>query len=265
LGYFNKKYSDFTYLRYLPNTRGMDYEFETGAGLQLQGFELALQARWIQQAPLGWSTRFNLAAYRNSVTELPMDVRQTSLAHLSTLVTGDRISSIIANENNEGRIIGDSQPHIFGGLTNDLRMGKVSIGFTFTYGAGANAVLESYQSSYIAEQPGAGFPMVANETSFYFASDLTDGNTEYRRISRVEDVDFVRLSKVGVSYHFSDYLKKWNIKDAVLTLRGENLLTFSAYKGLNPEENIAGIRRADLQHTGTALPSSVVLGMKLTF
>lgn len=265
LAYFNKQYRDFTYMRYLPNTEGLDYAFETGAGLELHGFELALQARWIQQEALVWSSRFNLAAHRNSVTRLPREVTQTSLAHLSPVAIGDQVSSIIAYEGNEGRIIGNSQPSTFGGLTNDLRMGKVSIGFTFTYSTGANAVLESYQSQYIAERLGAGFPLAAHETPFYFTTELADGNTEFRGISGIEDVDFVRLSKFGVSYHFTDYLKKWKIKDAALTLRGENLLTLSAYKGLNPEENIAGIRKANLGYTGTALPSSVVLGMKLTF
>ncbi|NGM64116.1 TonB-dependent receptor [Sphingobacterium sp. SGR-19] len=265
LTYFNKQYRDFTYMRYLPNTEGLDYAFETGGGIRLHGFELALQARWIQRKALAWSSRFNLAVHRNRVTKLPGEVAQTSLAYLSPVAVGDQVSSIIAYEGNEGRIIGNSQPSTFGGLTNELRMGNVSIGFTLTYGTGADAVLESYQSRYIAERLGAGFPLAAHETPFYFTTELPDGNTEYRGISDIEDVDFVRLNKFGLSYHFTDYLKKWKIKDAALTLSGENLLTFSAYKGLNPEENITGIRKANLGYTGTALPSSVVLGMKLTF
>jgi len=265
VGYFNKRYSDFTYMRYLPNIQGLDYEFETGAGLRLHGVEAALQASWMQQDAFAWSTRFNLAAYRNKVSSLPHDVAQTSLADLAPLAAGDRISSIIAYEGNQARIIGNSQPDAFGGLTNHLRIGKVSLDFTLTYSMGANAVLESYESKYVAEQLGANFPLMANETPFYFTDEHADGNRTYQGISAVEDVDFVRLSKLGVSYSLTDHLKKWSIKDASVTLRGENLWTASSYKGLNPEENITGIRRGNLRDTGTVLPSSVLVGLKLTF
>jgi hypothetical protein len=43
------------------------------------------------------------------------------------------------------------------------------------------------------------------------------------------------------------------------------LFTLSKYSGLNPEENITGIRKTDLSLTGTPLPSSVVMGVKLIF
>ncbi|TJZ54749.1 hypothetical protein FAZ15_14805 [Sphingobacterium olei] len=265
LGYFNKRYRDFTYMRFLPNIQGLDYAFETGAALQLHGLEMNAQGQWIRRKAFSWASNLNVAAYRNSVTELPADLQQTSLTHLSALTTGDRISSLVAYEGSQSRIIGNGQPELFGGLTNDLRVGKVALGFTLTYSFGADAVLESYESAYVAEQLQAGFPMATGETAFYFKNDLGKESFRYQGIERIESVDFVRLGRVGVAYHFGDDLQKWKIRDAALTLTGENLWTFSSYSGLNPEENITCIRKADLGYTGTALPASIVLGMKLTF
>lgn len=265
LGYFNKRYRDFTYSRYLPNIQGLDYALETGAALQLHGLELNVHSQWIRQNAFSWASNLNLAAHRNSVTELPADVSQTSMSQLSALSVGNRISSIIAYEGNQSRIIGNSQPELFGGLTNDLRFGKVAVGFTLTYSFGADVALESYESGYVAEQLERGFPMAAGETSFYFRNDLGDGSYQYRGIEGIERADFVRLGRLGVSYHFGDYLQKWKIRDAALSLTGENLWTFSSYSGLNPAENITGIRKANLGYTGTTLPASIVLGMKLTF
>ncbi|MBE8722629.1 TonB-dependent receptor plug domain-containing protein [Sphingobacterium pedocola] len=265
LGYFNKRYRDFTYMRYLPNIQGLDYTFETGAALQLHGLEMNVQGQWVRSRAFSWGSNLNIAAYRNSVTELPADLQQTSLAHLSALTTGDRISSLMAYEGSQSRIIGNSQPELFGGFTNDLRFGKIAVGFTLTYSLGADAVLESYESAYVAEQLQAGFPMASGETAFYFRNDLGNAGFGYQGIQHIESVDFVRLGRVGVSYQFGDYLQKWKIRDAALTLTGENLWTLSSYSGLNPAENITGIRKADLGYTGTALPASVVLGIKLTF
>ena len=55
------------------------------------------------------------------------------------------------------------------------------------------------------------------------------------------------------------------LSDFEVFVRGDNLLTLSRYSGINPEENITGSRMHDLRYTGTPLPTSVVLGLKLVF
>jgi len=82
----------------------------------------------------------------------------------------------------------------------------------------------------------------------------------------VEDGSFLRLSRAVVSYHFNAISKKVEaLSDLEIFVRGDNLFTLSRYSGINPEENITGIRRYDLMYTGTPLPTSVALGIKVVF
>ena len=68
-----------------------------------------------------------------------------------------------------------------------------------------------------------------------------------------------------IAYQVTSWFRNTKLQDAQLFLRGDNLATLSKYSGFNPEENVAGIRRADLRYTGTPLPISVTLGFKIVF
>lgn len=265
LGYFNKTYSNFSYARYLPNIQGDSYQFELGTGVKLQGLEFEADMNWIQRDQLSWSSHANLASFQNKVSSLPEKIQQTSLAYLSALSPGDEIQSILGYENGKPKKLGSSQPKLFGGFSNDLRFGSFQLGILLTYATGGNAVLESYKSQYVAEELNKTFPLNPGETPYYQIYDLGEGKKEYRGIQSIQNTDFLRISRIALRYSLGDYINKWKIKQATISLRGENLFTFSKYKGTNPEENFTGILRTDLLHTGTILPSSIVLGLNLTF
>ena len=265
LGYFNKSYSNFSYARYLPNILGDNYQFEVGAGLKLQGLEFDAGMNWIHREQFSWSSRANLASFQNHVSSLPENIQHTSLVYLSALSKNDEIQSILGYENGKPIVLGASQPKLFGGFSNDLRVGSFGLGILLNYATGGKAILESYESQYIAEELDKSFPMNTDETPYYQIYDLGEGKKKYRGIQTIQNTDFLRVSRVALSYTLGDYINKWKIKQTKVSLRGENLFTFSKYKGFNPDENISGIRRSDLMHTGTILPSSIVLGLNLTF
>lgn len=264
--YFNKTYKDFTYRRYLPNITGIDYEFETGGALGLSGVEVTLDGRWIRKKDLVWTTGINLSFYRNKIKELPAAIENTSFSHLQALSTGDAISSIIAYEGQQQKIIGNSDAKHFGGLNNTLRFRNISTSFTFTYASGVRIATESFSSRYTAGMLGDGFPLNTAETPYYFIETDQDGNRIYQGIQAVENGNFIRLSKAAVSYHLGPAFKHTlSLKDVELFVQGDNLVTFTKYRGINPEENLRGIRKADLSDMGIPLSSSVVLGLKLVF
>ncbi|MFC3198727.1 TonB-dependent receptor plug domain-containing protein [Parapedobacter deserti] len=263
--YFSKTYQDFAYLRYLPNIQGVDYQYETGAKLGLSGFEFTLDGRWVQTERFSWSTNLNLAAYRNRVKELPQDLANTSLSHLVALGTGDPITSLIAYEGGQQKVVGNSEATRFGGFSNFLSFGNITASFTLTYAAGADVIAESFSSRYAVASIGGAFPLKQAETPYYFMEG--DGvNAVYQGIRTIEDGSFIRLSRAAVAYRLGSVLKSsLPLSDAELFVRGDNLLTLSKYGGINPEENVAGIRASDLRHTGTPLPAAIVLGLKLVF
>ncbi|MCO5235425.1 MAG: TonB-dependent receptor plug domain-containing protein [Chitinophagaceae bacterium] len=264
--YFNKTYRNFTYQRYLPNISGIDYEYEAGGAIGLAGVEVSLDARWIQTTRFSWTSNLNFASYRNKVKSLPDEIENTSLAYLGALSKGDAVTSLVANKSQQPVIIGNSDPKAFGGFTNTLRYGNVSAAFTLTYAWGADILAESFSSRYYADRTDNVFPLKNAETPYYLTSEDATGRTVYQGIRTIEDGSFLRLSKAVVSYHLNSIAKKLGqLSDLEVFVRGDNLLTLSRYSGINPEENITGSRMHDLSYTGTPLPSSVALGLKLVF
>jgi hypothetical protein len=263
--YFNKTYRDFTYKRYQSNISGIDYTYETGGKLGLSGVEVALDGNWVRSTYFSWNSSLNLAFYSNKVKALPEDIANTSLAHLAA-VSGAPVTSIVAREGSQAKKIGNSEPKGFGGFTNTLRYRNISAVFILTYAWGQDIAAESFNSRYDAATINNEFPLKNAETPYYLISEGTDGRTIYQGIRTIEDAGFVRLSRAAVSWHLNSVSKKLEqLSDLEIFIRGDNLFTLSRYSGINPEENITGSRRYDLMYTGTPLPASVALGIKLVF
>ena len=57
----------------------------------------------------------------------------------------------------------------------------------------------------------------------------------------VEDASFVRFRSATFSYHFTKpFLKKWKLDDLRVYVTADNLLTFTNYRGQDPEVNMRG-------------------------
>lgn len=264
--YFNKTYQNFTYQRFMPNINGIDYEYETGGSVGLSGVELTIGAKWIQSGLFSWTSSLNLALYQNKVKELPDHIENTSLAHLSALTKGTPVTSLTAYRGKQQQVIGNSEAKGFGGFSNTFKYGNVSASFMFTYAWGADILTESFGSRYFADKVGYVFPLKGAETPYYLERKGADERTIYQGIRTIEDGSFIRLSRAAAAYHLNTALKKWiQLSDMQVFVRGDNLLTLSRYSGINPEENITGSRKYDLSHTGTPLPSSVAIGLKIVF
>lgn len=264
--YFAKRYSDFTYRRYLPNIHGTDYTFETGGELRLSGLEAAVGGDLIRNARFTWASNINFARYHNTVGQLPVQPERTSLAHLAALRPGDAITSIIANEQGTAKVIGNSEARFFGGVNNTFRYAGVTVGFSFAYALGADVAAESFDSRYFADQVGGVFPIKAAETPYYFVQDGGSGTPVYRGIRTIEDGSFLRLSRAVIAYDVGPLLgKRLPLTRAEWFVRGDNLFTLTRYSGFNPEENVTGVRRADLSLTGMPIASSIALGLRLEF
>jgi TonB-linked SusC/RagA family outer membrane protein len=162
----------------------------------------------------------------------------------------------------------DLAPKYYGSITNTFRYKNLSLGFTFIF---TNQMGLNYLGSQIInaglfdqntitaslarwQKPGdvTNVPKVTeNINGFLEQQNFTQSTGAY------SDASYVRLQNLNINYNFTQgFLKKAHIASLHLFLRGENLLTISKYKDIDPETLSA-----------TALPPSrvFVTGFNLTF
>ena len=87
--------------------------------------------------------------------------------------------------------------------------------------------------------PGAGMSVLADQ--LYFLSNIGSGFTGPAS-QFIEDAGFVKLRDISVSYIVDDldFLGRIGLSDAVITVSGRNLQTWTDYTGIDPESNLNG-------------------------
>jgi hypothetical protein len=163
-----------------------------------------------------------------------------------TLVNGNVVN--ISNYNavltaaNDVSNIGNSNPDFTASLLNRFTIYKrLSASFQFDWIHGADVYNQTRQWLY-RDRLSADFDKpvtIAGSTGSYVAYYNSFYNTLNPVSYYVEDASFVRLRDASISYNFTSLVNQKWIKNLVLTLSGRNLLTFTKYKGLDPESTAA--------------------------
>jgi len=233
-----------------------------GASVQNKGWEFSLSSRNIAGKAFSWTTAANFSMTRNKLLAFPgletssyvnvftigQPISRTELFHYTGMdpATGHYM---IADKDNDGVIsyqkdqnYYNSMPSFTGGIDNNLQFGNFSLQFffvftkqmgmenTFNINPGApntnqtTAVLNRWQ------KPGdqaaiTGFSNFYREDIDYFLqSDALWVNASY-----------VRLQNASLSYRISGLKGKTKyFPNTTISLQGQNLVTFSPYKGTDP-------------------------------
>jgi TonB-linked SusC/RagA family outer membrane protein len=147
----------------------------------------------------------------------------------------------------------DLNPKFFGGINNTFRYKNLSLGFFFTFTDrigpnfdGQNSAVfpgffnqnETTEALQRWTHPGqiTNVPKAAEGITALLASNGLIGST-----GAYSDATYARLQNLNINYNFTPaFLKKANITNLGVFLRGQNLLTISKYKNLDPENLSAG-------------------------
>ena len=113
-------------------------------------------------------------------------------------------------------------------------------GATVTFGrSNPGADSNSTLANESVAGPGAGMPVLVDETYFYgnVGSGFTGPASQF-----IEDAGFVKLRDISISYILEnlDFLGRIGLSDAVITVSGRNLKTWTDYTGIDPESNLNG-------------------------
>lgn len=167
--------------------------------------------------------------------------------------TGSFLPFFTAGLNNDDRTVNvDMQPRYFGGFGNTISYKGFSLDFFFSFtkrtglnyigqqhyipGALATVPTTEWMKRWQKPNDITAFPKVTTGLNSYIQQiNFTQSSGAY------EDATYARLQNVYLSYNFQPaFLKKAKIQALTVYLKGQNLLTISKYKPLDPENLAAG-------------------------
>lgn len=169
-------------------------------------------------------------------------------------------------------ILGNTLPKYFGSVINQLSYKNFDLTFMFRF-SGGNKIFNSTRRDLVTqnlnnngteilgrwqspENPGDGI------TPRLYASSNTFTNLTGSATSRfLEDGDFISLDNITLGYQIpKSFTNKLKVDTIRLFVQGQNLLTITDYKGLNPEMETGGV---DLNGTPRAKILSMGLNVNL--
>ncbi|GGD35321.1 SusC/RagA family TonB-linked outer membrane protein [Flavobacterium orientale] len=260
----------------LPGTTGFTSILSNfPAEVENSGIELEWHSKNIETINFSWSSSFNVTFPKNELISFP-DLERSTYAN--QYVVGEPLNIRLVyhytgmnpetgfyefeDYNNDGFIRpGDDRkkhidltPSYFGGLQNSLRYKKWHFDFLFQFTKQLAPNFNTYKSMPgLAVNQSVDVMTGTQPYSAGFNSQATSAYTFYRTSDAAfTDASFIRLKNIALSYAFQTR-NGWGCK---VYMQGQNVLTFTNYKGLDPEN-----------YSGSKIPPLRVftLGTQLTF
>lgn len=249
----------------LPIQAGFDsYDANLPATVQNKGFEFELSTLNIKTKDFSWRSSFNISTPRNKLIAFA-DLENSVYANTYVVgqplnlitalhstgivdgiataedVNGDGMvtSGLASNGSGDFIVAGTTDPKFFGGLNNTITYKGFQLDLLFQFvnrkarrgdinllaypGTGYN-IPKSFLDVPLRYSPRFG-TLATNAFYYYTASDAV-----------IETASFIRLKNVAMSYTFPAAIaRQLKIASLQVYCQGQNLLTFTKYKGLDPE------------------------------
>lgn len=287
VGYYRNKSSNQLVGIPLPPATGFNTIQSNSPAVVLNtGLEFEVNTHNIDREGFDWSTSFNLTLPNNELMDFP-DLERS--AYANTLAIGEPLTIRklyffngvnpttgvyeVRDYNGDGVFnVNDRQSvnfigqNYFAGLQNTLQYRNWQLTFSFQY---VNQQAPTY-INYM-QSPGSRFNQpvyvwdrwqyegdLAETQRFSSTSAAASAHGTLLRLSDkvIGDASFVRLKNVYLSFSIpQQLLERMKLANVKLFIQGQNLLTFTEYKGVDPETQ------------GSSLPPLKVLtgGIQLTF
>lgn len=148
-------------------------------------------------------------------------------------------------DENDKTYLGCAQPDFFGGVNTTVSYKRFSLFLSFYYSIGGDIYnrirynRNNFQNDYTAPEPYVLQNMWLYPGDEAIYPSPTPTNTDNRLAAAdywIEDGSYVKLRNIKLTYDLPRKLReKVNLKSASIYIYGNNLMTFSKYKGFDPE------------------------------
>jgi TonB-linked SusC/RagA family outer membrane protein len=255
----------------LPGTTGFtSIQGNLDAEVQNSGVELTLRTVNFERGKFGWNTSFNISIAKNELLSFP-DLKGSP--YNNQFVVGQPLNIVkvfhytgidpqtgvyqfedvngdgVVSATDDKAFVKDLNPKYFGGLQNQIKYGAVQLdflfqfvkqeGFTEAYGAQLPGIMSNQPASFAAhwKEVGGGGPYQLYSAGANGAA--LGANDQYSQSDAViGDASYIRLKNIALTYDVpSKWLKYFSCR---LGVQAQNLLTFTSYKGADPEFKTPG-------------------------
>lgn len=280
IAYYNNRSSNQLISYALPGTTGFtSIQDNLDAVVQNTGWEFEVDVNWIKNTHFKWHTSFNLTMPKNKLLEFP-GLEDSSYANRYAIgkplsivwvykfngVNPDTGLFEFEDYNNDGMVTGgedrqyivDVSPKLLGGISNSItyKNWAMDIFFQFVKKKGYNQYFNGLAPGTMFNQPIEAldrwqspgdqatmqqFTTGANPEAMQAFSNFAQSN------AAVTDASFLRLKSMML--HYTLPLKSNWGTSCRISIQGQNLLTFTDFKGADPEQYIGylpALRRVTL-------------------
>jgi TonB-linked SusC/RagA family outer membrane protein len=249
----------------LPATTGVgSIVTNLPALVENKGLEFTLQSHNIKTKNFDWRTTFNVSRNENKLLSFP-DLENSTYKNLYAI--GRSINSLgmrqytgvdattgfytFADVNGDGKvdlfgntdyIYKNNTPSYFGGLSNNLTYRNVQLSFLFSFTKQKGvlrlnnqlpgAISSGLGNQLVLSEQASGKPPIENLTSVSYRTDLND---YYSSDAVWVDASYIRLQNLSLAYNLpATWLSRAGMQALRVYLQGQNLLTITKYKGMDP-------------------------------
>ena len=169
--------------------------------------------------------------------------------------------------------IGDANPDYFGTFRTDFNWKQWALAVNFYYSIGQDVINGMRKST--ESMGGVENQATSIEKRWRKQGDITampraqkDAEWNYAASSRwVEDASHLKLKEISLTYQFDKkVLQKLHLGQLSLWVTGMNLLTWTDYKGVDPEIGVgSGISMFGVDSQNTAPPIRCTFGLRASF
>jgi TonB-linked SusC/RagA family outer membrane protein len=275
LDYYNRDTKDLLLDVTVPGTTGFLTQLRNTGKLNNKGFEFTINTENIITKNFRWSSSINFGANKNKIVDLQgqqigtLNVAKEgqplgaffarefagadpangdALYYKNTLLSDGKRDRTTTNQYNDAEnvIIGNPNPDFIYGFRNTFTFKGIDLDVLFQ-GVQGNEIFNG-GGQYMSASASNGFDnqtkdqlnswkkpgdiTMVPEARQFFANG-TDNSSRY-----ISDGSYLRLKALTLGYNLSPkLLSKLHIDKARFYVRGQNLLTFTKYKGWDPEVN----------------------------